>query len=263
MSNMSDVKLVSLPGDGIGAEVVDATLGVLKSAGERWGVRFLIEPVEAGAARYARTGVVYTEADFELCRSADAILLGALGLPEVVHRDGTEAGADLQFRLRFDLDLYAGVRPIRRYAFAPGPLATPDPFRFTIIRENTEGLYASRGGGAAVGDKVATDTLIITAAGADRIIRFAFDYALANPPLSGPPLVTCVTKRTFFAATHSSGRVSTLWRGTILSGSRRSASTSTPFARKWRYGRLRSTSLLPRTCSATSFPIWQRGSSGA
>jgi len=194
MSNMSDVKLVSLPGDGIGVEVVEATLGVLRSAGERWGVRFVVEPVEAGAARYARTGVVYTEVDFELCRSADAILLGALGLPDVLHRDGTEAGADLQFRLRFDLDLYAGVRPIRRYAFAPGPLATRDPFRFTIIRENTEGLYASRGGGAAVGDKVATDTLIITAAGADRIIRFAFDYALANPPLSGSPLVTCVDK---------------------------------------------------------------------
>ena len=191
---MIDVKVVSLPGDGIGAEVVQATLDVLKSAGERWGARFVIEPVEAGAARFARSGVVYTEADFELCRSAEAILLGALGLPEVVHRDGTEAGADLQFRLRFDLDLYAGVRPVRRYASAPGPLATPDPFGFTIIRENTEGLYASRGGGAAVGDKVATDTLIITSTGADRIIRFAFDYALANPPISGAPFVTCVDK---------------------------------------------------------------------
>ena len=55
-------------------------------------------------------------------------------------------------------------------------------------------MYASRGGGAAVGDKVCTDTLIITAAGSDRIIRFAFDYALANAPLSGPPTVTCVDK---------------------------------------------------------------------
>jgi 3-isopropylmalate dehydrogenase len=63
-----------------------------------------------------------------------------------------------------------------------------------IIRENTEGLYASRGGGALVGDKVATDALIITAAGSDSIIRFAFDYALANPPLSGAPTVTCVDK---------------------------------------------------------------------
>ena len=59
----------------------------------------------------ARSGVVYAESDFELCRAADAILLGALGLPEVVHGDGTEVGPDLQFRLRFDLDLYAGVGP--------------------------------------------------------------------------------------------------------------------------------------------------------
>ena len=191
---MVDVRLVSLPGDGIGQEVVNATLDVLKQAGDRWGARFIVEPVDAGAGRFARSRIVYTEADFELCRAADAILLGALGLPEVVHRDGTEAGPDLQFRLRFDLDLYAGVRPIRRYAAVPGPLAAQDPFNFTIIRENTEGLYASRGGGAAVHDTVCTDTLIVTAAGADRIIRFAFDDALAHAPVAGLPTVTCVDK---------------------------------------------------------------------
>jgi 3-isopropylmalate dehydrogenase len=125
---------------------------------------------------------------------ADAVLLGALGLPDVLHRDGTEAGPDLQFRLRFDLDLYAGVRPIDRFPGVPGPLSTQNPFGFTIIRENTEGLYASRGGGAAVSDKVSTDTLIVTAAGTDRIARFAFEYALAHPPLSGAPTVTCVDK---------------------------------------------------------------------
>ena len=96
---MVDVKLVSLPGDGIGTEVVNATIGVLREAGDRWGARFIVEPVEAGAARYARTGVVYSEADFEICRAADVILMGALGLPDIVHRDGTEAGPDLQFRL--------------------------------------------------------------------------------------------------------------------------------------------------------------------
>src|ERR1700693_3204133 len=130
---MVDVKLVSLPGDGIGAEVVGAALAVLKAAGERWDVRFVVEPVDAGAARFARTGVVYTSEDFELCRAADAILLGALGLPDVLHRNGTEAGPDLQFRLRFDLDLYAGVRPIHRYPAVPGPLATERPVDFTII----------------------------------------------------------------------------------------------------------------------------------
>jgi 3-isopropylmalate dehydrogenase len=191
---MHDVKLVSLPGDGIGAEVVGAALAVLRAGGERWDTRFVVEPVEAGAARFARTGIVYTPEDFELCRAADAILLGALGLPDVLHRNGTEAGPDLQFRLRFDLDLYAGVRPIHRYPAVPGPLATERPFDFTVIRENTEGLYASRGGGASVGDKVATDTLIMTAAGVDRIVRFAFEYALARPPLAGRPTVTSVDK---------------------------------------------------------------------
>ena len=189
-----DVKLVSLPGDGIGSEVVNATLSVLEAAGKRWDVHFVVEPVDAGAARFARSGVVYSDADFTLCRDADAILLGALGLPNVMHKDGTEAGPDLQFRLRFDLDLYAGVRPIRRFESAPGPLATPGPFGFTIIRENTEGLYASRGGGASVADQVATDTLIVTAAGTDRIVRFAFEYALAHPPAEGQPLVTSVDK---------------------------------------------------------------------
>lgn len=191
---MTDIKLIRLPGDGIGREVVDAALAVLRSAGERWDVRFNVETVDAGADRFARTGVVYTQEDFELCRQADAILLGALGLPHVLHRDGTEAGPDLQFRLRFDLDLYAGVRPIHRFPGVPGPLSTPDPFSFTIIRENTEGLYASRGGGASVSDKVCTDTVIITAHGTDRICRFAFDYALAHAPLSGAPTVTCVDK---------------------------------------------------------------------
>jgi 3-isopropylmalate dehydrogenase len=191
---MIDVKLVSLPGDGIGPEVVGAALAVLKAAGERWDVRFVVEPVEAGAARFARTGIVYAPEDFELCRAADAILLGALGLPDVLHGNGTEAGPDLQFRLRFDLDLYAGVRPIHRYPAVPGPLATERPFDFTIIRENTEGLYASRGGGASVGDQVSTDTLIVTAGGVDRIVRFAFEYALSHAPLSGSPMVTSVDK---------------------------------------------------------------------
>jgi 3-isopropylmalate dehydrogenase len=112
----------------------------------------------------------------------------------VLHRDGTEAGPDLQFRLRFDLDLYAGVRPIRRYAAVPGPLATTSPFAFTVIRENTEGLYASRGGGAGVAGRVCTDTLIVTAAGADRICRFAFEYALAHSSADVRPAVTCVDK---------------------------------------------------------------------
>ncbi|MDQ6691306.1 MAG: isocitrate/isopropylmalate family dehydrogenase, partial [Candidatus Dormibacteraeota bacterium] len=170
-----EVKLASLPGDGVGPEVVAATLDLLNAAGELWDVNFNVEPVDAGGARYKRTGTVYTESDFEVCRAADAVLLGALGLPDAVLADGTEAGPDLQFRLRFDLDLFAGLRPIRRWPGVPGPLRTDHPFSFTVIRENTEGLYASRGGGSVVADRVATDTSVLTAFGVDRVCRFAFD----------------------------------------------------------------------------------------
>jgi 3-isopropylmalate dehydrogenase len=178
---MDSVELVSLPGDGIGSEVVDATLRVLEHGGRMWDADFNIEHVDAGASRYSRTGTAYSEADFEMCKAADAVLLGALGLPDVLLPDGTEAGPDLQFRLRFDLDLYAGVRPVRRLAAIPGPLRNALPFEFTVIRENTEGLYASRGGGAVVKDKVVTDTLVITADGVDRVCRFAFEWAEGTP----------------------------------------------------------------------------------
>jgi 3-isopropylmalate dehydrogenase len=191
---MTTIKLVSLPGDGIGPEVTDAALAVLRAAAERWGFALAVETVEAGAARYARTGVVYTEADFALCRSADAVLLGALGLPDVLKPDGTEAAADLMFRLRFDLDLYAGVRPVERWPGVPGPLGRGGTWSITVVRENTEGLYASRGGGTVVRETVATDTLVLTATGVDRIVAWAFEWAAAHPPVSGPPKVTCVDK---------------------------------------------------------------------
>jgi 3-isopropylmalate dehydrogenase len=194
---MDSVELVSLPGDGIGSEVVDATLRVLEHGGRMWDADFNIEHVDAGASRYSRTGTAYSEADFEMCKAADAVLLGALGLPDVLLPDGTEAGPDLQFRLRFDLDLYAGVRPVRRLAAIPGPLRNALPFEFTVIRENTEGLYASRGGGAVVKEKVVTDTLVITADGVDRVCRFAFEWAEGHPQSTpeGPRRhVTCVDK---------------------------------------------------------------------
>ncbi len=194
---MDSVDLVSLPGDGIGTEVVDATLRVLERGGRMWDINFTVEHVDAGASRFARTGTVYSEADFEMCKAADAVLLGALGLPDVLLPDGTEAGPDLQFRLRFDLELYAGVRPVRRLAAVPGPLRKTLPFEFTIVRENTEGLYASRGGGAVVKDTVVTDTLVMTAAGVDRVCRFAFEWAENHPQLTPDRPrrhVTCVDK---------------------------------------------------------------------
>ena len=91
-----------------------------------------------------------------------AILFGATGLPDVRYPDGTEIAP--QITLRFALDLYAGVRPIRLYPGAPSPLAIPAgrTIDYVISRENTEGLFASRRGGATVGDTATVDSLVIT-----------------------------------------------------------------------------------------------------
>lgn len=191
---MRELKIASVPGDGIGNEVVGAALQVLEAAAELHGLTLNVEKVDGGAERYRRHGVVCTEADFELCRAADVILLGALGLPDVLLPDGTEAGPDLQFRLRFELELYAGVRPVRLWPGIPGPLREATGLDLTIVRENTEGLYASRGGGAVVAERVATDTLVITAEGTDRVCRHAFEYALNHPRAGETPSVTCVDK---------------------------------------------------------------------
>lgn len=191
---MRQLSIVALPGDGIGEEVVGSALQVLEAAGELHGIALNVEKVDGGAARYRREGKVCTEADFNLCRSADAILLGALGLPDVLLPDGTEAGPDLQFRLRFELELFAGVRPVRLWPGIPSPLRDPAGLDLTIIRENTEGLYASRGGGAVVAGRAATDTLVMTAEGVDRVCRYAFEYALSHPRDGEMPNVTSVDK---------------------------------------------------------------------
>ncbi len=191
---MTKVNVAILPGDGIGREVVEAGVRVLEVVAQRYDVRFDAETLDVGAARYARSGVSYSEEDFRACRSADAIFLGALGLPDVLLPDGTEAGPELQFRLRFDLDLYAGVRPAVRYPSIPGPLRTEEPFAITTMRENTEGLYASRNGGSVIRNSVVTDTMVVTETGIDRIVEFAFDWALSHPRPDGSVHVTCVDK---------------------------------------------------------------------
>lgn len=171
--------VVLLPGDGIGPEVVAVGLDVLQqverhSAGE---LGFRTETIDAGAGRWRRTGSALADEDFELCRTADAMLLGSMGLPDARHPDGREAGSDVIFRLRFELDLFAGVRPVKLYPGALSPLRDPGPIDYVIVRENTEGLYAARPGGSRVEGEVAADTSIITRSGTERIARHAFELA--------------------------------------------------------------------------------------
>lgn len=168
--------IVTIDGDGIGPEVCQSAVAVLRAA---CGSRLRFVPQPGGAQHYLATGQVLPEATYDACRSADAILHGAAGLPGVTYPDGTEVGNDLHLQLRFKLDLFANVRPIRLWRGVSSPLAgwQPGQIDYVIVRENTEGLYASRGGGVNLRGEVATDTLVVTRKGTERVARFAFNLA--------------------------------------------------------------------------------------
>jgi 3-isopropylmalate dehydrogenase len=179
-----------LPGDGIGVEVIDATLPVLEKVQKGFSLGF--KSWEAGAKHYARTGEALPEASFEAAKKADAILFGAMGWPEIRYPDGTEIAPQLD--LRFRLELYAGVRPARAIPGVPLPLADPRAKNIDLIvlRENTEGLFASRGKGVVEDDREARDTMVITRKGSERIHEFAFRIARKS--------VTCVDKANVFVS---------------------------------------------------------------
>ena len=174
---MSSYDIVTIDGDGIGPEVCRSAMRVLEQACGASRLRFL--PCDGGAGHYQRSGAVLPEDTWQACRQGAAILHGAAGLPGVTYPDGTEVGNDLHLRLRFRLDLYANVRPIRLWRGVTSPLSgwQPGQIDYVIIRENTEGLYASRGAGVLLRDEFASDTLVITRRGTERVARFAFELS--------------------------------------------------------------------------------------
>jgi 3-isopropylmalate dehydrogenase len=127
-----------------------------------------------------------------------AILHGAAGMPGITYPDGTEVGNDLHLQLRFRLDLYANVRPIRLYPGVRSPLEgwKPGQIDYVIVRENTEGLYASRGAGVNLRGEVVTDTLVVTRKGTERVARFCFELASRRngAPRDGKRRVTVCDK---------------------------------------------------------------------
>jgi 3-isopropylmalate dehydrogenase len=170
-------RLVVMPGDGIGPEVMEAATAVLDAVEKRHDIGFTRQIVSGGARQYKETGVAMTEEGFETAAKADAILFGAMGLPNIRHPDGTEPAPQLD--LRFRLELYAGLRPIRAIPGVPLALASPraGEIDFALVRESTEGLFASRGKGVLTGDSVATDTMRITRKVTERLSDFSFRLA--------------------------------------------------------------------------------------
>ena len=167
-----------LPGDGVGGEVVSSALEVLRAVESRLtGVSFETEEYSVGAAEFQRSGDPLPPAAFEACRQADAVLLGAMGLPNVRWPNGKEITPQIDLRER--LDLYAGIRPIYLFHEHDSPLKgyTAGEIDFVIVRENCEGLFSARGSQFDPRTEMVTDVLRITRRGAERICRVAFDLA--------------------------------------------------------------------------------------
>ena len=169
---MSAHRIAVIPGDGIGTEVIPEALKVARAAGAE------LDTVELdlGGRRYLATGELLPDSVLEELRGFDAILLGAIGTPEVPP-GVLERG--LLLRLRFALDLYVNSRPFR----AEASVGAGVPLDLTVIRENTEGTYAGEGGFLRHGtaQEIATQGSVNTRFGVERCVRYAFELARSRP----------------------------------------------------------------------------------
>jgi 3-isopropylmalate dehydrogenase len=201
MTNKTDFNITVLPGDGIGVDVTMEAVKVLQAV-QRVSGKFTLrmKTYDCGADCYQRTGEDLPTVTLEAARAADAILLGAMGHPDIRKPDGTELTPQLTLRVLFEL--YAGVRPCKLYAGARCPLANvrPGAIDLVILREQTEGLFASQHAGIVLHDQVATDTMIMTRPGVRRIAEFAFRLALDRQQhrAGRAARVTCVDKANIF-----------------------------------------------------------------
>jgi 3-isopropylmalate dehydrogenase len=170
-------KIAVLPGDGTGPEVTAEAVKVLRTAADKFGFQVETTDIDYGGERYLKTGEVLPEDAVERLRGFDSILLGAIGHPDV--KPGIlEKG--ILLRLRFELDLYINLRPVKLYPGVETPLTDkgPEHIDFVVVRENTEGLYAGAGGFLKKGtpDEIAVQESINTRKGVERCLRYAFDY---------------------------------------------------------------------------------------
>ncbi len=170
-------KVAVIPGDGTGPEVVAEGLKVLEAVSEREGFQFEFTHYDFGGKRYIETGETLPDGAVDDLREKDAIYLGAIGHPDV-EPGVLEKG--ILLKLRFSLDLYVNLRPVKLYPGVDTPLKDkgPQDIDFVVVRENTEGLYAGTGGLFKRGtpDEVAVQESINTRKGVERCIRFAFAF---------------------------------------------------------------------------------------
>ena len=200
MSANSAFHIAVLPGDGIGHEVTAPALDVLRRIEETTpSLKFRFSEAPAGAEEYKATGKSMSAETIKLCGEADAIFLGACGLPSMRYPDNTEIMP--QVELRFIYDLYAGVRPARLIPGVPSQIVGADKhgIDFVLVRESTEGLFASLGKGVTTHDE-ARETLVVTRKTTERLFDFCLRLAERRKKRGKPGRLTVVDKANVFKA---------------------------------------------------------------
>src|SRR3954453_1131414 len=189
---MKTFTIAVIAGDGVGAEVIPQTKRVLEGVGRKHQTTFAFQDFDWGADHFFRWGTMMPAGAIDLLQPCDAILLGAVGHPEIPDHT-TLNGLLLPIRRAFDQ--YANVRPAYLYPGVSSPLARPKggDIDFVVVRENTEGEYAQVGGFVyqMQPEEIAVQTSIFTRRGIDRIVRFAFDLAVKR---NKKRRVTSITK---------------------------------------------------------------------
>ncbi|MEO1498523.1 MAG: 3-isopropylmalate dehydrogenase [Planctomycetota bacterium] len=182
----SPLKIAVIAGDGIGPEVVGASLDVLKAAAPASGLEYETTDFPFSATHFIETGHVLSDDDIATLRGYDAILLGAVGgLPNDPRLAGGVIEKGILLKLRFELDQYINLRPVKLYPGIETPLRdkTADDIDFVCVRENTEDLYCGVGGFVRKGTphEIASQTMVATRFGVERCLRYAFDLARTRP----------------------------------------------------------------------------------
>ncbi|MFD2757151.1 isocitrate/isopropylmalate dehydrogenase family protein [Gulosibacter faecalis] len=188
---MNDYEIAVIPGDGIGVEVIDAALEVLHECERRYGLTLGTTFYDFSADLYQRTGRKITTADLDEIGKLDAVLFGAMGLPDVRSPEGLEFGAQIDMRHHYGL--FASLRPVRRFDGVEVPVKA-EHIDMLVIRETTEGMFAGLADQHEPSDEVASDRMTITRANCERLFDVAFTQARARKQRGTPGHVTLLHK---------------------------------------------------------------------
>lgn len=191
---MKTFKIAVMPGDGIGREITEPAVELVREAAHQFGVELNFVTIGAGAQHYLDTGEGFPEENYIEAASADAIYLAAMGLPDIRYPDGTEIGP--QHDLRKRLNLYAGVRPCKTLPGLPLPLVDPrtKELDFVIVRESTEGIFAEPRAHELDTDDVAHNLIRVTRETSTKLFDYSFKLAQRRKEKGGIGQVICSDK---------------------------------------------------------------------